>query len=341
MGFFITIPLNYQPPSQHTVQELCSYVSIQYWNILWVNAVPIDKKKLILYNRCIKIKLGGEIMFKRVYILATLILVVALTSIFVISIKTTQDLKNQGITEAEYLRQDIISVAESLISDELSKTEATLNFKSLNNTDLSEDEKRVEELLTFSEDFFDTLLVDEELAFSMLSNMLNEDEILLMEIMFSQAYDSDASSTEDILSLSVGYAKLRLYVHASWGWFYGRLSTTLLTIAITPIVVQFIALGSAAGGPVGVVVGALIGATLGVAIERYINRLVYQNGEAGFTYDLINTTLVEGWLVPFKITIQYNLLNAIFGIINFAGGSWSSGVAGATRPSSLPGLNYA
>jgi hypothetical protein len=88
-------------------------------------------------------------------------------------------------------------------------------------------------------------------------------------------------------------------------------------------------------------VGALIGATLGVAIERYINHLVYRNGVAGFTYDLINTTLVEGWLVPFKITIQYNLLNALFSIINFAGGNWSAGAAGAPRPSTLPSFGYA
>lgn len=71
------------------------------------------------------------------------------------------------------------------------------------------------------------------------------------------------------------------------------------------------------------------------------NHLVYRNGTAGFTYDLINATLVEGWLVPFKITIQYNLLNAIFSIINFAGGNWSSGAAGAVRPASLPRLAYA
>ena len=91
------------------------------------------------------------------------------------------------------------------------------------------------------------------------------------------------------------------------------------------------------GGPVGVIVGALIGATLGT-IERYINHLVYRNGVAG--YDLINTTLVEGWLVPLK-TIQYNLLNALFSIINFAGGNWSAGAAGAPRPSTLPSFGYA
>ena len=209
----------------------------------------------------------------------------------------------------------------------------------------TEDEVRFEELLSFSDTFFETLLFDQELAFEMLSNMLNEDEIRLLETMFLEAYlDEDYMSLDSVTlsggleRLSGGFARLRLYVHASTGWFYGRLSTTLLTVAITPVVVQFIGLGSAAGGPVGVLVGAMIGATSGVSIERYINHLVYRNGVAGFTYDLINTTLVQGWWVPFRITIQYNLLNSIFAIINFAGGNWASGAA---RPANLPAFSYA
>ncbi len=295
-------------------------------------------------------------MYKRFYALATLLLVIGLTSIIAINIKFTQDSNEQGLTEVAHIRQDIVAIVKSTLSEELTDANQNLKLSNLNKTTLNEDENRIEELLTFSEDFFDMLLVDEQLALSMLANMLNEDELLIMETILSEAFGNESTTTGNTIPLSSeyksssmgnaiplagGYAKLRLYVHASYGWFWGRLSTTLLTIAITPVVVQFVGLGAAAGGPVGVIVGALIGATLGVAIERYINHLVYRNGVAGFTYDLINTTLVEGWLVPFKITIQYNLLNALFSIINFAGGNWSAGAAGAPRPSTLPSFGYA
>lgn len=295
-------------------------------------------------------------MFKRVYALAILLLIVGLTSIIGLTIKFTRDANEQSLTEAAHIKQDIVTIAKSTLSEELTDINQDIKSKKLNNDVLNEDENRIDELLAFSEEYLDVLLVDKQLALSMLGDTLNENELLIIETILSEAFGDDSTTLGNTIPLSTGstssptvkavplasgYVKLRLYIHASHGWFWGKLSTTLLTVAITPVVVQFAGLGAAAGGPVGVIVGTLIGATLGVAIERYINNLVYRNGTTGFTYDLINATLLEGWFVPFKIKIEYNLLNAIFSIINFAGGNWSSGAAGATRPSTLPSFQYA
>lgn len=281
----------------------------------------------------------GGIIMKKFYVLSTILIIVGLCSIVFGGLEyNDHDLEN-SMTRND-IKENIISESKKAMQDKLNEYYANIKL-SVSNVELTEDNQRIDELLDFSDQYFDALSTDVNLALAMLTQTLNEEEIMILETILAEAFSEETSVNNDVTTLSGGYAKLRLYVHASWGWFYGRLSTTLLVVAITPVVIQFAGLGAAAGGPVGVIVGALIGSTLGVAIERYINHLVYRNGTAGFTYDLINTTLVEGWLVPFKITIQYNLLNAIFSIINFAGGNWSAGSAGATRPSTLPGLSYA
>ena len=281
----------------------------------------------------------GGIIMKKFYVLSTILIIVGLCSIVFGGLEyNDHDLEN-SMTRND-IKENIISESKKAMQDKLNEYYANIKL-SVSNVELTEDNQRIDELLDFSDQYFDALSTDVNLALAMLTQTLNEEEIMILETILAEAFSEETSVNNDVTTLSGGYAKLRLYVHASWGWFYGRLSTTLLVVAITPVVIQFAGLGAAAGGPVGVIVGALIGSTLGVAIERYINHLVYRNGTAGFTYDLINTTLVEGWLVPFKITIQYNLLNAIFSIINFAGGNWSAGAAGATRPSILPGLSYA
>jgi hypothetical protein len=281
----------------------------------------------------------GGIIMKKFYVLSTILIIVGLCSIVFGGLEyNDHDLEN-SMTRND-IKENIISESKKAMQDKLNEYYANIKL-SVSNVELTEDNQRIDELLDFSDQYFDALSTDVNLALAMLTQTLNEEEIMILETILAEAFSEETSVNNDVTTLSGGYAKLRLYVHASWGWFYGRLSTTLLVVAITPVVIQFAGLGAAAGGPVGVIVGALIGSTLGVAIERYINHLVYRNGTAGFTYDLINTTLVEGWLVPFKITIQYNLLNAIFSIINFAGGNWSAGAAGATRPSTLPGLSYA
>lgn len=281
----------------------------------------------------------GGITMKKFYVLSTILIILGLCSIVFGGLEY-QDQATENSVVMNDIKDDIILASKTAMQDELNEYYANIELSS-SSLESTDNNQRVDELLEFSDKYFDALSTDVNLALAMLAQTLNEEEIIILEAILAEAFAEDTNVNNEITTLSGGYAKLRLYVHASYGWFFGRLSTTLLVVAITPVVVQFAGLGAAAGGPVGVVVGALIGSTLGVAIERYINHLVYRNGTAGFTYDLINTTLVEGWVVPFKITIQYNLLNAIFAIINFAGGNWSAGAAGATRPSTLPGLSYA
>ena len=98
-------------------------------------------------------------MYKRFYALATLLLVIGLTSIVAINIKFTQDSNEQGLTEVAHIRQDIVAIVKSTLSEELTDANQNLKLSNLNKITLNEDENRIEELLTFSEDFFDMLLV--------------------------------------------------------------------------------------------------------------------------------------------------------------------------------------
>lgn len=70
-------------------------------------------------------------MFKRIYALAILLLIVGLTSIIGLTIKFTRDANEQSLTEAAHIKQDIVTIAKSTLSEELTDINQDIKSKKL------------------------------------------------------------------------------------------------------------------------------------------------------------------------------------------------------------------
>jgi len=191
---------------------------------------------------------------------------------------------------------------------------------------------RENKLLEISNEFLSLILNDIDAAWNLLGQNLMEKESFILGDILENTFGQEQVASK-------GYIKLHIYIYYSPGWFWGNLSTSLLTVGIVAIGVSMIGWGTAAAGIVGLVAGAIIGATLGVMIERSVNNLVNRNGKGDFDFDLINETLLDSWIYPFKTKIEKNLLDFIFDLINYAGGNFLGG-AMSTRPSNLSNFGY-
>jgi len=212
------------------------------------------------------------------------------------------------------IKKDIINNTKDTLVDNLN---SRLNQKNMTQTDI--------ELMEFANDLFDIMEDEPIVAFELMANYFDEQQFDLGSVL-NQVFENDNEHP-----LAKGYAKLRIYIAYSPGWFYGNLITSLVTTAIVIAIGQIIALSTSVAGIVGTVVGGIVGAIIGTLISDQIDKLVNRQGQAGFSIDLINTKFIDSWLFPFKINIQLNLMDIVFDLINFAGGSFFGGSRDVTK----------
>ena len=237
--------------------------------------------------------------------------------------------KNINI-QSNILSKEVATFASKVMHQEFSDTILAKNSQ--------DEQRRINELIEISDDFFDTIANDMETAWELLQNSLLPQEVEILAQVMQNIFE-DQENVITPLSTK-GYIKINIYVEYSPGWFFGNLSTVLFVAAITPIVLSIMGWGTSMAGPVGAIAGLIIGSTIGVLIERSVNNLINRDGKAGFRHDLIKETLLDAWWYIFKTNLEKNLLDFLFDLINFSGGNFMSSTS-STKPADLPPFTFA
>jgi len=238
--------------------------------------------------------------------------------------------ETQVYRDVDYkINSQIFGNLSQVIHDEIEKAKL---FKDNDDVQL----KRAEELQEYILQYIDSGLIDANELFEIVLKKLTNEELSLLANLLQSLNDvNELENFEEQKSgLERGKVHLWIYAHYSVGWLYGGIASSLITIGLVGVVAQLTGMGFATGAVVGAIIGAIVGATIGAAIVTAIDNLVYRGGEAGFTYTLIehNQSI---WFI--SANVEWNILDLIFELINFAGGGF---VSGAQKPVGLPVFSW-
>lgn len=146
----------------------------------------------------------GGITMKKFYVLSTILIILGLCSIVFGGLEY-QDQATENSVVMNDIKDDIILASKTAMQDELNEYYANIELSS-SSLESTDNNQRVDELLEFSDKYFDALSTDVNLALAMLAQTLNEEEIIILEAILAEAFAEDTNVNNEITTLSGGYA---------------------------------------------------------------------------------------------------------------------------------------
>lgn len=142
----------------------------------------------------------GGITMKKFYVLSTILIILGLCSIVFGGLEY-QDQATENSVVMNDIKDDIILASKTAMQDELNEYYANIELSS-SSLESTDNNQRVDELLEFSDKYFDALSTDVNLALAMLAQTLNEEEIIILEAILAEAFAEDTNVNNEIATLS-------------------------------------------------------------------------------------------------------------------------------------------